>query len=125
MTLQARDLTRSGWPVVYVDSENGKEFLPSGSATAGGITPEEADAHFENDVRFPRDLRLDELRAEFDAIREALPGAHSSSLIRCGRSCVEVRPEPREERRSRAHIRTDHGGGQVRGAGRPIDGRSY
>jgi hypothetical protein len=74
MILQARDLIAAGRPVVYVDNENGKELFADRLAAAGGISPEAADEHLHY-VPFPRSLRLDSLRDELDAIRDALPGA--------------------------------------------------
>jgi len=74
MTLQARDLIAAGRPVVYVDNENGTELFADRLAIAGGVSPEQVDEHLHY-IPFPRDLRLEGLRDEFDAIREALPGA--------------------------------------------------
>lgn len=74
MILQTRDLIAAGRPVVYVDNENGGDIFASRIAAAGGVTPEEVDEHLFY-VPFPRDLRLDGLREEFDLIRAQLPGA--------------------------------------------------
>jgi hypothetical protein len=74
MILQARDLIAAGRPVVYVDNENGGHIFAERLAAAGGVTPNEVDEYLFY-VPFPRDLRLDALREEFDAIRTQLPGA--------------------------------------------------
>lgn len=74
MIMQTRDLIAAGRSVVYVDNENGSDIFASRLAAAGGVTPEEVDERLFY-VPFPRDLRLDGLREEFDSIRAQLPGA--------------------------------------------------
>lgn len=72
MALLARDCIVAGRPVVYVDNENGAELFAERLALIGVTWKQAADLHY---VPFPDLGRPADLRAEFDAIAQALPGS--------------------------------------------------
>lgn len=73
MALLARDCIVAGRHVVYVDNENGAELFAERLALVG-VTGGQADKHLHY-VPFPALGTPADLRAEFDAIGAALPGA--------------------------------------------------